>query len=64
MLDKFLMIDIYKNMHPSEVLYYLLVPKSNDDDATEANDAHDTHHEDRYEIEEQQADIDSDANEE
>ncbi|PWZ06129.1 putative UPF0481 protein [Zea mays] len=58
MLDKFPAIDVSKNAHLLEVLYYLLVPKPADDGgAAEAGDAaHGSRREDGYDIEEQLVD--------
>ncbi|XP_066372848.1 putative UPF0481 protein At3g02645 [Miscanthus floridulus] len=55
MLDKFPAIDVTKNAHLLEVLYYLLVPKPADGGAAEA-DAHGSRREAVYDIEEQPVD--------
>ncbi|TVU02340.1 hypothetical protein EJB05_52191, partial [Eragrostis curvula] len=51
MMENFPVVDVGKHVHLLEMLYYLLVPKPDDDPAVEA-DAHD----DGYDIEEQPAD--------
>jgi hypothetical protein len=55
MVDKFPTIDVSKNTHLLEVLYYLLVPKPADGGVAEA-DAHGSSCEDRYDIKEQPVD--------
>ncbi|KAJ1258277.1 hypothetical protein BS78_10G062900 [Paspalum vaginatum] len=50
-------VDVSKHAHLLEVLYYLLVPKPADDHAAAAGaDAHGSHREDCYDIEEQPVD--------
>ncbi|OEL36786.1 putative UPF0481 protein [Dichanthelium oligosanthes] len=56
MMDNFPAVDVSKHAHLLEVLYYILLPKPDDDPAAEA-DANGTFHDDGYDdIEEQAAD--------